>query len=442
MIEALTWPNSYAFYLAPLLLAWLCYAVTRWRAQARSRARRDAAYEAGLSEPASLHPVIDAARCFGCGACIHVCPEGQVLGLIDGKAALVEPAACIGHGACKAACPTDAISLVFGSAQRGVDIPRVSPSFETNVPGVFIAGELGGMGLIANAIEQGRQALDSISRLDGLGQPGQYDVVIVGAGPAGFAASLAAKERSLRYLTLEQDSFGGSVAHYPRNKLITTRPVRLPFHDRKGKFRKFRHVRKERLLQFWHDVARQSQLAIHYGKRVEQVLPLEQGFEVRTAERPYRTRAVLLATGRRGTPRKLGVPGENQTKVVYSLVDPAQYRGLRVLVVGGGDSALEAAVALARLGNCEVTLCHRGPAFTRALPRSRARLEEVSRGGRVAVLLDAEIRAIRPDSVDISLSGTLRRLQNDAVIICAGGLVPTTFLKRIGIEVETKYGVA
>ncbi len=147
----------------------------------------------GMTEPASLHPLIDPARCLGCASCISACPENSVLGLLNGKAQLVNPSHCIGHGACKTACPFDAIELVFGTEKRGLDIPEVNPDYQTNVPGIYIAGELGGMGLIRNAVTQGVQAVTSISKLSGIGKSHPLDLVIVGAGPAGIAASLAAK---------------------------------------------------------------------------------------------------------------------------------------------------------------------------------------------------------------------------------------------------------
>ena len=149
-----------AFYAVPLIAIWTVYVSMRKRRDARGRSKHAESIEAGLTEPTSLHPLIDPARCLGCGACARACPEGDVLGIINGKAVLVEPTSCIGHGACKTACPTHAITLVFGSETRGVDLPRVGPDFQTSVPGLFIAGELGGMGLIRNAIEQGRQAIE------------------------------------------------------------------------------------------------------------------------------------------------------------------------------------------------------------------------------------------------------------------------------------------
>ncbi|MEJ2382727.1 MAG: NAD(P)-binding domain-containing protein [Gammaproteobacteria bacterium] len=425
-------------YLAPMLLIWGVYLHLRGRRHRRAVAARDAALSAGLSEPASLHPVIDPVRCLGCGSCVDACPEGDVLGLINGRAALINPSHCIGHGACKAACPFDGITLVFGTEKRGVDIPMVNADFETNVPGLFIAGELGGMGLIRNAVAQGRQAMEAIRKLDGIGGPMDLDVVIVGAGPAGFAASLGAMEHRLRFVTVEQDSFGGTVAHFPRGKVVMTAPVQLPLV---GKVR-FTETTKESLLDFWRGVADKTGLKVHYNERLETVSPVDGGFEVRTTRANYRTRAVLLAIGRRGTPRTLGVPGEDMSKVVYRLVDPEQYRGQRVLVVGGGDSALEAAASIAEQPGTTVTLSYRSEAFTRAKEKNRQRVQEAQQAGRLQVMFKSQVKRITEGAVELEQEGGLHTVANDAVIVSAGGILPTPFLKQIGIEVETKHGTA
>ena len=179
---------------------------------------------AGLAEPPSLHPVIDHRICLGSASCVTACPE-DAIGIVNGKAVLINAAHCIGHGACLAACPVDAIKLVFGTETRGIDIPNVSPHFESNVPGLFIAGELGGMGLIRKAAEQGRQAIESIAQARAAARM-TLDVVIVGCGPAGLSAGLSAIEQKLRYALIEQeDSLGGTVFHYPRNKIVMTAPV-------------------------------------------------------------------------------------------------------------------------------------------------------------------------------------------------------------------------
>lgn len=428
--------DGYEVYAALLAVAWTTYSLTAIVKERRSRAIRGAAVAAGRCEPPSLHPVIDPARCIGCGACTNVCPEGKVLGLIGGKAELIEPSACIGHGACRTACPAGAVDLVFGTARRGVDIPNVSPDFETSVPGVFIAGELGGMGLIANAVEQGRQAVRAISGLEGMGSGDLLDLVIVGAGPAGISASLAAKELGLRAVTLEQAGVGGTVAQYPRGKVVVARPVELPLHGRI----KYRKVRKEKLLGLFHDVVRTQRLAIRHGESVERIVACEPGFEVVTQKRSYRCRAALLATGRRASPRRLEADDGTSRKVFYGLRDPAAFRFKRVLVVGGGNSALEAAVRLANTHHVRAALSYRGAAFDRANAAILARAEAAVAAGHLTVYLDSTVTAIEPRSVTLTGGGRSLRLANDAIVACTGGTLPAELLASLGVAVETKRG--
>jgi thioredoxin reductase len=421
-------------YGLPIAAAVLLYGRHQRRVQAAHRATLEEAVSAGLTEPVSLHPVIDPLRCLGSGTCVSACPE-QALGIIDGKAQLVNPTVCIGHGACAATCPFEAISLVFGTEKRGVDIPEVTPAFETNIPGLFIAGELGGMGLIRKAVEQGRQAVDNISR-----KPrarADLDVLIIGAGPAGLSASLAAKERGLRYLTLEQeDALGGSILHYPRAKIAMTAPMQLPLIGRVN----WQEISKEALLKFWNGVVEKSALDIRFGERMETVGRDAARFSVVTTRGRYTANNVLLSIGRRGTPRKLDVPGEELPKVVYRLMDSGQYRNQRVLVVGGGDSAIEAALALAAEGGTAVTLSYRGAAFSRVKPKNRVALEQAIQGRKLSVLMESGVTRIEPDRVVLCQSDRDQVLRNDAVIVCAGGVLPTGLLKEIGVRVSTHYG--
>lgn len=397
----------------------------------------------GLMEPPTLHPVIDPLRCMGSGSCATVCPE-EALGLIDGVAVLKNPAACIGHGACLVACPVDAITLVFGTEKRGIDIPHLSPQFETNVPGLYIAGELGGMGLVRKTAEQGMQAIAGIrQRLAAAPAPAGeklHDVLIVGAGPAGIAAGLAAHEAKMDYVIVEQeDSLGGAVYHYPRHKLTMTAPVVLPIVGRM----QFREVRKETLLAFWEKAVRTAGLRIRLKERMEGITPLPGGgHEVVTTQGRYRARTVLLALGRRGTPRTLGVPGEDQPKVVYRLVDAEQYRGQHVLVVGGGDSAVEAAVSLSEQPGTTVILSYRSEAFSRIKGGNRTRLAEAQAAGRLTVMLSSQVKSIGTKDVSLQVGDETVTKPNDAVIVCAGGLLPTPLLQKIGIRFDTKHGRA
>ncbi len=437
MLQTLT-ATGYEIYALALVSLWAVLGTGRKLRERAAAAQLRWSRDRGDVVPPSLHPLINPEKCVGCGACTHACPEGRIIGMIGGKAQLLDPGSCIGHGACQTACPVGAIDLVFGSARRGVDIPVVSANFESNVPGLYIAGELGGMGLIANAIEQGRQAMDTIAARTDLGDASRHDVVIVGGGPAGIAASLAAKQKGLRYLTIEQDTLGGTVARYPRHKLVMTRPAMLPLF---GKIR-LRRVRKEKLLALWQSVIAKTGLTIHQGVRVERVTPTTWGFEVATSAGTVKTRTVLLATGRRGSPRRLGVPGEDLAKVVYSLDDPSQYRGQHVLIVGGGDSALEAAIALARQPLASLTIAYRGAALTRPRAATRQRFDEAIKSGRIQVLPNAHVRVIEPDRVVIDQPGHRHSPRNDAVIVCAGGMLPTGLLADIGVAVERKFGTA
>lgn len=425
-------------YAIPLLAVWVGWTLSQHIRSRRARAILEDNRQAGLIEPNSLHPVIDPALCLGCSACVRACPEKKILGVIDGKAALIEPTMCVGHGACQAACPTDAITLVFGTETRGVDIPLLSPEFQTNVPGVYIAGELGGMGLIKNAIEQGRQAIGHAAKQAAKlpGGANVLDVLIVGCGPAGIAASLGAMERKLKFRTIDQSTLGGTIAHFPRGKLVMTAPATLPLIGEV----KFGEISKERLLAFWQDVLAKTGLQPQFEEQVTSVTKVGDAFDVVTEKGCYRTKTVLLAIGRRGSPRPLDVPGEELEKVVYRLIDPEQYAGRKVLVVGGGDSALEAAARVAEQPGTRVTLSYRGKNYARARAKNRDRVRKFVEDGRVTELLGSHVLRIEAASVAIEHHGETHSIPNDDVIICAGGLLPTKFLQDIGIAVETKFG--
>lgn len=429
--------------LAAGLLLILPFLRKHRRMEEASRLAEIEALRFGLDQPSTLHPVIDATKCIGSGNCINVCPEGDVLGLIDGQARAVGPAMCIGHGLCERRCPVDAIQLVFGSELRGVDIPRIKDNFETNVPGLYVVGELGGMGLIGNAIEQGRQCIDGIRRRVGSSSSDEaIDVLIVGCGPSGLSASLACREAGLSHVTIEREDIGGTVRHYPRKKLVLTRPVHLPGY---GKL-KLREIRKEQLIDLWESVVADTGLEVATGETVMNVTRIGPDlFDVATSNRHVTARTVVLAIGRRGVPRKLGIPGEHLSKVAYSLREPEAYSGDRVLVVGGGDSAVEASLALSEDRSNEVKISYRGDRFSRIKPANRAKVEAAVESGRIEVLWSTNLVAIEPDSAVLS-NGTpttqRQRLGNDYTFVFAGGELPTKFLRACGVEIDTKFGEA
>jgi thioredoxin reductase/Pyruvate/2-oxoacid:ferredoxin oxidoreductase delta subunit len=427
-------------YLTPLLFILALYLYKRKKNHRISADLLAQAKSDGLIEPASLHPVIDPQKCLGCASCISACPEQNVLGLIDRHAQLVTPANCIGHGACKTSCPQNAISLVFGSATRGVDIPEITSDFQTNIPGIFIAGELGGMGLIKNAIEQGRQSIDSIAKYIA-NQPKSeqpiLDCVIVGAGPAGLSAMLGAKEKQLNIVSIDQDTAGGTVSHFPRGKLVMTAPANMPIV---GKV-KFGEVSKEKLLSFWLELIKKHDLKINQNETMLDITTDEQGyFTLTSSEQIYKTRSILLAIGRRGTPRKLGVKGEELSKVVYRLIDALQYKDENVLIVGGGDSALEAACSIAELGHCRVGISYRSDSFNRAKAKNRARVDTLVDCGKLQLFMSSRVNSISQNSVELTIKDKIKTIENSVIIVCAGGVLPTTFLKKTGIMVATKYG--
>lgn len=397
------------------------------------------AKEEGLFEPVSLHPVVDVNSCIQSGACIRACPEHDILGIRNGKAFVINASQCIGHGACFHACPTQAISLHIGTEKRGVDLPHVNQYFETNVKGIYIAGEIGGMGLIKNAVEQGKQAVDNLVK--GITAKGKlkYDLVIVGAGPAGVSATLQAKKHGLRTVTLEQDSLGGTVYTFPRAKIIMTAPMDLPLY---GKLKLY-ETSKQELLNLWNEVLGKNNIEIQENKKVDSIVINNGGFQVTAKDgTTYITQKVLLAIGRRGTPRKLEIPGEVSTKVAYRLLEPELIKGKNIVVVGGGDSAIESAVLLA--DENRVTLSYRSSAFSRLKPRNKLAIEEMIAASKLKVLLNSNLTSIEEKFVNIKIDGNeeIFELENDLVYIFAGGELPTRFLKNVGIEITTKFGEA
>ena len=431
------------------LLTWLIagsvlgfFLVRYWRqhkskeSAARERVEQGPLFSEG---PKAQHPHILTDSCIGCGACVQVCPEGDVLGLIDGKASIVNAHKCIGHGLCAEECPVGAIEMVMAKPSAGADLPVLNERYESNVPNLFIVGELGGLALIKNAVNQGRDCIDEIAQRlktspsDTTGED-WFDVVIVGAGPAGISASLRAAEHRLRVLTLERETVGGTVSKYPRQKLVMTSPVEFPLY---GRFSKTA-LSKEELLKFWEKVMQRTDLNIRTAEGVEAITREPDGvFQVRTGRGEYRARAVVLALGRSGTPRKLGVKGEELSHVLYRLIEADHYTDKNVLIVGGGDSAVEAAMGLARQAGNKVTLSYRRGEFSRLKDRNAKRIAEHIASRKIEVVFNSTPVEFREGSAFLETGGQVRELPNDFVWVFAGGTPPSDFLKAAGVAFGT-----
>lgn len=435
-LPALTYDHLLVGTCLVVAILYFAFRLRRSLEDRRAKHKLAEAVRLQLNVPTSLHPVIDPDVCIGSGSCVSACPEGKILGVVNGVATLLNASKCIGHGKCAAECPVDAIKLVFGSAERGVELPEVDQYFETSRPGVHIVGELAGMGLIKNALVQGLQVAARLKetidrRTAGTG----VDVVIVGAGPAGIATAVGCRAAGLTYALVEQDTVGGTVAHYPRQKLVMTETVDLPYYGKFGQ----KLIRKEDLVSSLQDVMAKAGVTVHEKTKVTSIEGERDGFWVTTDRGALSGKRVVLAIGRRGTPRKMGVTGEDLEKVAYRLIDPRQYVGRRVLVVGGGDSALEAAIQLAEESDATVGISYRRPEFARCRPLNLQRIDALIRSGRVTPYMSTEVRAVEPDSVTLQ-NGVASKIPNDFVIACLGGELPNEFLKSMGVSIRKHLG--
>lgn len=407
-------------------------AMAMWNVHRAQQAAPVAAPTSGKAQP-----LINASMCIGCGSCIHACPETGTLELVNGKAILAHPERCTGHAKCAEVCPTQAITLSIGGVLQTIRVPNVKENFETNVPGLFIVGELGGFGLIKTAINEGKLVVDHLRRrLPPEKSPADppYDIAIIGAGPAGLSASLSAQQHGLKYITLEQGEIASTIRQYPRQKFLMAEPIEIPLYGNLY----VGDGTKEALLSVWETIIANTGVKVNTNERVESIQRNSAGFHVNTGKADYRARFVVLALGKRGSPRKLGIPGENLAKVSYRLIEAESYDNKDIVVVGGGDSAVEAALALSRSGKNRVTLCHRGNDFQRARQRNQEQVRLAQQSGKLQVLYGSQLAEIQPQMVTVATAGGVRSLKNDFVFVLAGGESPDEFLQKTGIEIVEK----
>jgi thioredoxin reductase (NADPH) len=422
-----------AIFVVLVLAVALPYWLRHARRQGEAAKKLEKSVKSGLIAPVTLHPQFDLTNCIGCAGCVRTCPE-DVLGIVNGRPAIISGMKCIGHGLCAEACPVGAITLGFGTPRQGQEIPYYDDNHETNVPGLYIIGELGGMGLVKNAVSQGLKAVEHVARRKDMHTPEGYDVVIVGAGPAGMAAALACKAKNLKYVVLEQDEIGGTILHYPRQKLVLTAPVELPLYGRL----KVSEIEKEELLGIWFEIVRKFQLNILIHHKVESISKAQNTFAVISKGATFHAANVMLALGRRGSPRKLGVSGEHLTKVMYRLIEAESYKNKHLLVVGGGDSAVEAAVGLARQRGNTVVISYRREDFMRLKDKNEKNVKEMIAAGKVRVIFNSNVLEIKPDSVIVQESEKIiHNIPNEFVFVFAGGELPTELLKRAGVKLRT-----
>jgi thioredoxin reductase/NAD-dependent dihydropyrimidine dehydrogenase PreA subunit len=386
-----------------------------------------------------LHAMVRADVCVGCGTCVAACPETGAVAL-HGKLAVVNKEACVAHGLCVEACPVGAILMTTGESVHRVEVPDVGAGFQTNVPGVYIVGELGGRGLIKNAINEGALAIEHIARelppsaprTDGDTQA--VDIAIVGSGPAGLSAGLGAHLAGLSYVILEQGNLADSVRKYPRHKILLAETSRVPVYGRLW----VGNASKETLLNVWEAIIAENGLKILTGRRVEEISSLGGMFLLRAGQEVVRARRVVLAMGRRGTPRRLGVAGEDLPNVYYDIVEMEAFASRRVVVAGGGDSAAESALGLANQEGTTVHLVHRGERFGRMQASLQTKLAKAVAERRVTLTFSASIREIHQDFLILDVGGRPHRMPYDDLIIRVGGEAPVHMLESLGIRIVRK----
>lgn len=392
-------------------------------------------YEPDESEIGMLKPVIDRDICVGCASCVNACDVGGTLAIVNNKSYLVNPKACESHGNCAKACPTGALQLFEVGQPRMQEVPEFDKqSYESNLSNVFIIGELTGTGLIKNALTDGQLVIEKILNKKDfeLSKKSEiFDVAIVGSGPAGLSAGLACIKNELNYVIIEQNDIANTIRNFPRKKLLLSEPVRIPMYGTLWAG----DCTKEELIEIWDKTIQISGVKINSHEKLNSLSQESGHFVLETPKAIYKANYVLLALGKRGTPRKLGVKGEELSKVTYKLQDAETYKNEKIVVVGAGDSAIEAAVSLANQNTNKVTVVNRNNHFNRAKEKNKNNILNYSESGKIEILYNSNLIEVLEKSIKIKVEEKLVEKENDSVLIFAGGELPNKFLKSIGVNV-------
>jgi thioredoxin reductase len=452
--------------------------------------------------PPYPHPVVDPALCIGCHACVEACPH-DVLAIVNGISTPVAVDQCMEDTSCQVECPTNPKACIVINTSKTIPprkVPVRDQRLKTNVDGIYMVGDVSGVPLIKNAINEGGQVIDYIIedlRNEGPNSKVEYDVAIIGVGPAGLSAAVIARQRGLRYIALEQDKLVSTIANYPANKYVYFKPdtvearggIPLPGVGEK----------KETMLESWARTMISNGVQINEEESCKDIKREDGLFKViteRTKDKElasYTARRVILAIGNRGTPMKLRVAGEElkrtvqpgpsvvkhcprcgvrrhgqarhcvkcgaelpvrtpppyeDTKVKYKLSDPDDFVGKKCIVVGAGNSAIEAAVDLTgfrREGDSfrftrdnEVTLVIRSDFKGDLKLGNKMNVYDCIDAGRIKVFFRTEIKEIKENEVvlmDARTKEEKARLANDYVFALIGGEKPTKFLEGLGIRI-------
>jgi thioredoxin reductase/ferredoxin len=378
-----------------------------------------------------MHPAINRSLCVGCGTCVLTCRRKGTLFVLNGKSTLVNPMACDGCGECEKACPMGANMMIEYGKGMKIRVPDIDENFESNVKGIYVIGSLAGAGLIKEAINQGRAVLNHIMKdvfPDKVPQ-----VLIIGSGPAGLSAFLSCRRFGLPSVCIEKDETANTIKNFPKKKIVMAEPADMPLFGPLW----IGNTTREKLLEVWDKILRTTKAPITTGAKLESVRKDGDRFVVSASGKDYVCDKVVLALGTRGNPRRLDVPGESSPKVFYALTDATEFAGSRVAIVGAGDSAVEAALALLNQ-RCRITLVVRGDGFPKAKGRNRERIMAAIEQGHARAFFDSSVREIKPGSLVIATPKGDREIENDHVFVMVGGVLPFSMLEAIGIRIVEK----